>query len=85
VERMARKAPVRVKAVVCLRCTRGLMRKKPVEMDFVETLAAEGTEDHLVGIFECKVCGSVVGFIHQEVRIFKDGTVIGKAIEEYNL
>ena len=82
---MARKAPVRVKAVVCLRCTRGLMRKKPVEMDFVETLAAEGVEDHLIGIFECKNCGSIVGFIHHEVRIFKSGVVVGKSNEEYGL
>ena len=82
---MARKAPVRVRAIVCLRCTRGLMHKKPLEMVHVETLEAEGMEDHLVGTFQCGNCGSVVGFIYQPVKIFQDGTVVSRSIEEYRL
>ena len=81
---MARKNPVRVRSVVCLSCTKGLLKKKPVEMEWVETIEAKGLENHLVGTFKCPSCGTIVGFVHEVVRILKDGQLISKDIKEYS-
>jgi len=82
---MARKNPVRVRSVVCLSCTKGLLKKKPVEMEWVETIEAKGLENHLVGVFKCPNCNTIVGFIHEVVKILKDGKVIRKDSEEYRV
>lgn len=76
---------MRVRAVVCFSCTRGLLKKKPIEMEYVETVEAKGLEDHLIGTFQCPICKTIVGFIHQPVRIFKDGSVVGRAVEDFKL
>ena len=65
---------VKVKGVVCLRCKQRFLGKKPVEMEHVETVEAEGLDGHLVGSFVCPKCDALIGYIFEPVRVLQDGS-----------
>ena len=65
---------VKVKVVVCLRCKQRFLGKKPVEMEHVETVEAEGLDGHLIGSFVCPKCDALIGYIFEPVRVLQDGS-----------
>lgn len=79
---MGKGQPVKVRAIVCLRCKESFMGSKPVEMDHVTTTKAVGAENHLIGTFVCKKCGALVGYIFEPVKIMQDGSIRSVPLEK---
>lgn len=66
--------PVKVKKVVCLKCKERFLSIKPVVMEHVHTMEAEGLDGHLIGSFRCPKCRSLIAFIYEPVKILRDGS-----------
>lgn len=79
---MGKEQPVKVRAIVCLRCKQSIMGSKPVEMEHVTTTEAAGLENHLIGTFKCPKCKALVGYIFEPVRVMQDGSTTAIPIEK---
>lgn len=75
--------PVKVRGVVCLQCKERILSRKPVKMEHVHTMEAEGAEGHLIGSFRCPKCRALIGFIYEPVRVMRDGSTKGIPLKKF--